>query len=58
MVRLIFKLHLIAVFLGMKYDGAISFGQNVCFLTQSVFKFQKISVKSQNLSLTISEMLR
>ena len=37
MVHLIFKLHLKAVFLSMKYNDPIRFGQNVCFLTKSVF---------------------
>ena len=37
MVHLIFKLHLKDIFLLMKYNDAISFGQKVCFLTQSVF---------------------
>ena len=37
MVHLIFKLHLKVVFLSMKYNDAISFGHNVCFLTQSAF---------------------
>ena len=37
MVHLILKLNLKVVFLSMKYNGAISFGHNVCFLTQSAF---------------------
>ena len=41
MVHLIFKLHLKSVFLSMKYNDPISFGQNVCFLTQSTFKTKK-----------------
>ena len=40
-VHLIFKLHLKAVFLSMTYNEPISFGKNVCFLTQSVFKTKK-----------------
>ena len=41
MVHLIFKLHLKVVFLSMKYNDAISFGHNVCFLAQSDFKTPK-----------------
>ena len=37
MVHLILKLRLKAVFLIMKYNDSISFGQNMCFLMQSGF---------------------
>ena len=55
MVHLISKLHLKAVFLSIKFNGVISFAQNVWLLRKVCLIFQKLSMGSQKWCLTISK---